>query len=430
MASRIKLIVISLVTILVLVGGGVLYFTLETTTINNRDQIHQKQTGTRNSEFQLQRQVVSFPGGETHPFQIPESFEISIAETGFGMPRFMTKSSDGRIFVADMNSWVDDQSGTVWVLDQFSDKQAQFGSVNTYLSDLRNPHDVTFYQDQSGTDWIYVSETHRLVRYRYKPELNQPGDSEVVARFPDYGNSYEEGGWHLTRTVVFNNDTLYVSVGSSCNVCEEKPDEIRAEIIRMNPDGSNRSVYAEGLRNAVGLEWVPSSQLPDRNRDQLYAVEMGVDHLGDSYPDDPLYEISQETHYGWPYCYEIDGEVYPDDYRDWKRKSIQCDNVPQSLTGFDPHSAPMGITFFGNDAPPLLKGNFLVALKGSANISLAEGYNLTRVTLEGDQAPFMTGFLQDGKRFARPVGIQVWDSNSFFVTDDYGGRLFYVSRNN
>ena len=47
--------------------------------------------------------------------------------------------------------------------------------------------------------------------------------------------------------------------------------------------------------------------------------------------------------------------------------------------------------------------------------------------MDGTQEIFMEGFLgEDGKRFGRPVAILQNDENSFFFTDDFGGRLYYV----
>jgi len=58
-------------------------------------------------------------------------------------------------------------------------------------------------------------------------------------------------GGHSTRTLLFHKDKMYVSAGSSCNVCVEK-DPRRAAVMEFNPDGSSMKIFAKGLRNAVG----------------------------------------------------------------------------------------------------------------------------------------------------------------------------------
>ena len=72
------------------------------------------------------------------------------------------------------------------------------------------------------------SLTDRLLRYKYAPGDHAPtGPPEVLARYPDYGLNYKYGGWHLTRTIAFgakeNQGKLYISVGSSCNACDQGP---------------------------------------------------------------------------------------------------------------------------------------------------------------------------------------------------------------
>ena len=47
--------------------------------------------------------------------------------------------------------------------------------------------------------------------------------------------------------------------------------------------------------------------------------------------------------------------------------------------------------------------------------------------MDGKQEVFMNGFLGEGdKRFGRPVHVFQYDENSFFFTDDFGGRLYFV----
>ena len=84
-----------------------------------------------------------------------------------------------------------------------------------------------------------------FVRYRYENGSTKPtGEPQVLATFPDYGLSYKYGGWHLTRTIAVGpNNKIYVSVGSSCNACEEKED-VRASVLEMDPDGKNKRHFA------------------------------------------------------------------------------------------------------------------------------------------------------------------------------------------
>src|SRR5439155_1403713 len=53
-------------------------------------------------------------------------------------------------------------------------------------------------------------------------------------------------------------DKLYVGIGSSCDICQER-DPRRAAIVRYNADGSGEQLFATGLRNPVGLAFHPTT---------------------------------------------------------------------------------------------------------------------------------------------------------------------------
>src|SRR5207302_1151253 len=61
-----------------------------------------------------------------------------------------------------------------------------------------------------------------------------------------------DGGQHARRTIGVGPDgSLFVSIGSDCNVCTE-PDSEHAAMLRIPPDLSTREVFARGLRNTIG----------------------------------------------------------------------------------------------------------------------------------------------------------------------------------
>ena len=132
---------------------------------------------------------------------------------------------------------------------------------------------------------------------RFDPSTGRAagGFERVVTGLPGGGN-------HWTRTVRFGPDgRLYVSVGSSCNVCIEK-DQRRAAIVRYRPDGSGEEMFATGLRNSVGFDWQPGDG-------QLYATDNGRDLLGDDFPPCELNRIVEGGFYGWPIA---NGDRVPD----------------------------------------------------------------------------------------------------------------------
>lgn len=379
-------------------------------------------TGKKAVELQpieLTEHTIAFPDGTDATFQLAAPFKLAIAADGLGKARFIAKSPDGRLFIPDLVDMNLSHEGRIWILDDWNPNTHTFESKQTYLSGLRGPNSVAFYTDKEGNEWIYITLTDRLVRYPYTEGDTEPsGEAEVIATFPDYQSPTASGVvWHITRTILFHNDTLYVAVGSGCNVCEQPENETRAVILAMDPTGENARVYADGIKNAVGLAVVDGT---------LYATENGVDHLGIEDPDDLMYRIEEGAHYGWPYCYEADGTKHEDTSVAWVRTPVSCTEAPLSFTAFDPHSAPLGLAYF-TEAHETLENSFLVALHGSFQPSIGNGYQLMRVSQEGEQAVFMEGFLNEqDERVARAVDILPYDKHSFFFTDDHAGRLYYV----
>jgi glucose/arabinose dehydrogenase len=365
---------------------------------------------------------ISLQGGRSFALNLPEGFEISVAAQGLKRVRFMAQSPDNRIFVTDMYNLADNRRGVVYILDKFDSATGSFEKVTPYLTRLRNPNSIAFYTDEKGVNWFYLALTDRLLRYRYKTgEAAPEGEPEVLATFPDYGLSYKYGGWHLTRTVIVGgNGKIYVSVGSSCNACEEK-EEVRASILEMDPDGQNRRYYARGLRNAVGLRWI---------KDRLFATNMGADHLGDQKPSDTMYAVADGANYGWPYCYQFGSRRYRDEKFNAGGRKMNCQNVPLAYTAFDAHSSPLGLEYFDASNGGELEDSFLVALHGSTKRKLNHGYRVVR--LRGSAArstppeDFINGFLQAGKLNGRPADLLKFGTDAFLLTDDYAGVVYYV----
>ncbi len=381
--------------------------------------------------LKLAPQRIALANGKNFSLNLPEGFAISVAAQGLKRVRFMAQAPDYRVFVTDMYNLTDNTKGVVYILDEFNPATETFKKVTTYLQGLRNPNSIAFYRDRNGVDWFYLALTDHLLRYRYiAGEATPSAKPEVLATFPDYGLSYKYGGWHLTRTIsVGDNGKIYVSVGSSCNACEETED-VRASVLEMDPDGRNQKHFARGLRNAVGLRWF---------KDRLYATNMGSDHLGDDRPADTMYALKGGANYGWPYCYQSGVARLEDPKFNPGGKKKTCKDVPLAFAAFDAHSSPLGFEFFdslklgpvpksGYGGP--LRDSFLVALHGSTKKSLNRGYRVVR--LQENRKPadrpddFITGFLAGGKVNGRPVDIISFGLDGFLLTDDSAGVVYYV----
>lgn len=395
--------------------------------------------------------------GRTLTLNLPAPLTINVAAQGLRRVRFFAASPDHRIFVTDMYNRADNSLGRIFILDGWNDATHTFARTIPYLDHLRNPNNLAFYTEPAhgavpAQSWLYVPLTDRLLRYKYSPGDNAPtGAPEVLARYPDYGLNYKYGGWHLTRTVAFarlNGVTkLYVSVGSSCNACQEK-EPIRATLSRMDPDGSHTEIVAHGLRNAVGLRFFPTL-----DGGALFATNMGADHRGDREPEDTFFELASNDHsgkmavpdYGWPTCYFAGGTPHPDPLVSAPKPTdhifpsapagpappqIDCSRVPAAYTTFAAHSSPLDLEYF-DAASPILKDSFLVALHGAGHPRVGTGYRVVRFTSASRRPQdFLTGFLvtEAGKPVVkgRPCGLVQTGPDTFLLTDDLDGVIYSI----
>ena len=390
-------------------------FAVSTTNAPQRARVAQGST------LRLTPRRIALARGRVLTLNAPEDFHISVAAEGMRRVRFMAQSPDGRLFVTDMYNRADNRRGIVYVLDGFDLRSGRFSRRSPFLTRLRNPNSIAFYTDARGRQWLYLALTDRLVRYRYENGTNAPtGEPQTLATFPAYGLDYRYGGWHLTRTVtVGGNGKIYVSVGSSCNSCEER-EEVRATVLEMNPDGTEQRIFARGLRNSVGLRWIDN---------QLYATDMGSDHLGNDRPEDTFRVVRAGVHYGWPYCFQYRGRIHPDPQLRASRRPINCRNVPLAFAAFAAHSSPLGFDYFDQSAPACLRESFLVGLHGSSLARLGRGYRVARVRRGERPVDFITGFASRGGRVTgRPVDVLRVAPDAFFLTDDHAGVIYYVSR--
>ncbi|HMQ04622.1 MAG TPA: PQQ-dependent sugar dehydrogenase [Pyrinomonadaceae bacterium] len=367
------------------------------------------------ADAQLVPQKILLKNGRSVSLDLPPGFEIIPAAEGFKRVRFFANAPDGRIFVTDLYNLTDNKRGAIYILDSFDEKTGKFAVVKTYMSGLHNPNSVQFFRDASGQDWIYIAETGKLTRRKFKRGEETPTDlqPQTVATFPDYGLSYKYGGWHLTRTIAFGtNGKLYVSVGSSCNSCVEK-EEVRATILEMNPDGTGQRVFAKGLRNAVGLRWIGNF---------LFATNQGSDHLGLQRPDETFYAVKAGADHGWPYCHTASGRIIADPKI---KRAGGCRNVPTPYAVFPARSSALGFDYFDDaDVPAQFKDGFVVALHGSTNKAIGRGYKIVVMRKGEPLRDLVTGFLRAGRVAGRPCDILKTGPASFLFTDDHSGIVY------
>ncbi len=202
-------------------------------------------------------------------------------------------------------------------------------------------------------------------------------------------------------------------------------DSRRAAILEVNPDGSGMRVFASGLRNAVGMDWEPKTNI-------LWTVVNERDHLGDELVPDFLTSVREGAFYGWPYSYFGQHE-------DPRKKGQRPDLVAKAVKpdyAVGSHVAALGLVFYrGTSFPQRYHGGAFIGMHGSWNRSNPVGYKVAFVPFEngkpsGPIQDFLTGFLANEKTneaYGRPVGVAVWSDGSLLVADDSGGKVWRVS---
>jgi glucose/arabinose dehydrogenase len=339
----------------------------------------------------------------------PPGFHISVFAEDVDSARMLVFSPGGVLLVSESGE------GKVVALPD-SRHAGKAESIVTVLGGLNEPHGLAFYEGK-----FYVAENDKLRRYDWDERNLRASNPVKLADLPD-------GGGHSTRSIVFHNGKMYVSAGSSCNVCVEK-DARRAAVMEFNPDGSGQKIFAKGLRNAVGIALNPKT-------DTVWVTINGRDMLGDDVPPETIYDLGKEGgDGGWPYCY---GDRVPDT-KFAESAADHCKNVLEPKVQMQAHSAPLGLAFYeGSNFPAEYRNSLFVAFHGSWNRSVPTGYKVVRVKLDDKGQPqggaqdFITGWLAPGETkrgrwMGRPVGIAFDNDGAMYVSDDAGGVIYRIT---
>jgi glucose/arabinose dehydrogenase len=336
---------------------------------------------------------------------LPEGFTATVVASGLSAPRFMVFDRDGSLLVADQDA------GAVYRYGPNPETafDPSGGTPEPLIADLDGPSSLTFF-DIEDTTYLYVGEESQITRFPYGAG-GEVGEVEVVV--PDLPT-----GGHRTRTVAFGEDgMLYVSIGSSCNICDED-DERRATVMRYNADGSDGQRFAWGLRNAVGLAFEPGTNT-------LWATVNERDDQGNEIPPDLVTIVTEGANYGWPGCQPPDATPQED--------GNDCSGITPPTIGIQAHSAPLGLTFSSGDQfPEAYQGGIFVVQHGSWNRQPPAEPKLMYVTFDSGAPTAVTDFAtgwqdENDDRWGRPAGVVVAPDGSLIVSDDDAGVLYRIA---
>ena len=364
-----------------------------------------KQAKEEKKEAAPTQEIAEEAGLPLHRLNLPEGFTIKTFAEGIDEARSMALGDEGTLFVSTR------KEKRVYAIQ---DTDGDFKADNVIVLDttFNVPNGIAF---RDGS--LYVAEVNRLLRFDdIEANLNNPPEPVVV--YDDYPTEFHHG-W---KYIAFGPDgKLYVPVGAPCNICESE-DERFASITRMDPDGSNREIYARGVRNSVGFTWHPESG-------ELWFTDNGRDMMGDDIPPCELNRVTEAgQHFGYPYCHG--GTIKDPEFGD----KYPCSDFVPPAQNLGPHTAPLGVKFYtGQMFPEEYRGHAFIAEHGSWNRSSKIGYRISLVKIKDNEAvsyeTFLDGWLDEASQevFGRPVDLLVLEDGSMLISDDYGDAIYRLS---
>lgn len=397
----------------------------------------------------------SAPFDQPRTLNVPEGFKIDVLAR-IPDARFMAVAPNGDVFVSVP------KAGTVKVIRPRAGHDPE---VFDYATGLSQPHDLVFHTIGSVM-YLYVAEQDRVARYTYTPgDRTGRGRQEIITGLPTQGSDNLTTVYrHTLKNIVIDaQHTLYVSIASASNAdpVDLDANPKRGAIYAYTADGKNPRLYAEGIRNAVGLAFAPGTN-------DLWAVVNGRDNIryphhrdadGDgtddygksipayvyTHPPDTVLRVRDGKHYGWPFCnptpdgpgglrnmpYDADVETNPGASR------FACSNAARAEGGFHAHSAPLGLTFWTHGPGPY-RNVMTVGLHGCGACSPTIATEVVMLTLRpdgtlGEERDLVTGWVTDPHnlntgRWGRPVDTADMPDGSLLISDDKSGTVYRLYR--
>lgn len=365
-------------------------------------------------------EVVAFAQNLDHPrwlYTLPNG-DVLVAETN-APPR--PEDGDG-IYGWFMSKFMEKAGAAVPSADRITllrdtDKDGVADQRTVFLNNLNSPFGMALVDNS-----FYVANTDAVMEFPYSEgDTRIEASGRVLATLPGGPLNH-----HWTKSLVASPDgsKLYVGVGSNSNVGENGMDQEagRAAIWEIDRQTGTHRIYADGLRNPVGMTFVPET-------DELWVSVNERDALGSDLVPDYMTSVSEGGFYGWPYSYygqHVDERIEPA-RPDLVEKAISPDYA------LGPHTASLGLLYVTETSlSAAFENGMFIGQHGSWNREPPSGYKVIFVEFANGEpvgAPkdVLSGFLEGDTAYGRPVGLTQTSDGSLLVADDVGNTVWHVS---
>ncbi len=398
----------------------------------------------QNPEFIPTVHVATAVGWQPGQMPMPAAgMAVTPFASGLDHPRWLAVLPNGDVLVAETNAppKPDDNKGIAGFFMKFFMRRAGAGTPSANRITLLRDADgdgvaetrSVFMQGLNSPfgmalvgQTLYVANTDAVVRVPYVT-----GQAAITAA-PTLVATLPAGtiNHHWTKSLIASPDGrhLYVGVGSNSNVGDNgmPAEEGRAAVWEIDTATGAARVYASGLRNPVGLAFVPATGA-------LWTAVNERDALGGDLVPDYMTSVRDGAFYGWPYSYygaNVDTRA-PGSRPDLVASAV----VPDYALGA--HTASLGLAWSAGTAAGTAAGaglgeGMVVGQHGSWNRRPRSGYKVVFVPFAGGRpagppVDVLTGFLDGDDARGRPAGVAMDARGGLLVADDVGNTVWRVS---
>lgn len=310
-------------------------------------------------------------------FTVRPGYAVSVAAADVTGARFMAFDDAGTLYVSNP------AGGEIHsMLDQ--DGDGYYETRGVFVREMRSVHAMCF-----ANGWMWFATSGAVFKGR---DLNRDGaNDEIIPVIP--AGQLPQGGVHWWRSLLVTRDHIYTSIGDSGNITDES-ETARQKIWRFDLDGSNRTLFATGVRNTEELLLRPGTS-------EIWGIDHGSDNFGqplgeqtgtrqpitDNNPPDEFNRYVEGGFYGHPF---VTGHRLPR-YEFQRRRDIVelADTTVMPEWNFGAHWAANAFCFIDPEIntktrafPADHNGDAFIACRGSWNRVEKAGYQVVRVLFD------------------------------------------------